>query len=73
MAYKIQREKERGRTNPVPTKKNVVSTDWTTAHLGIKDSVVKDRKSAKQCTKCGFDRHKWAECYRSIQLSAMGS
>ena len=43
------------------------------AHQGIKDSIVKERKNAKQCTRCGFDRQTWAECYRPIQELAIGS
>ena len=71
-AYKLQKEKERQGANPAQAKKKVVNTNWTMAHQRIKDSMVKDRKNAKQCTRCGFDRHTWAECYRPIQVSAIG-
>ena len=72
-AYKLQKKKERQGTNAAQTKKKVVNTDWATAHQRIKDSIVNDRKNAKQCPRCGFDRHTWAECYRPIQVSAIGS
>ena len=71
-AYKLQKEKERGKTVPVQTKKKVINTDWTTSHQGISDAMVKSRKNAQQCTCCSFDRHTWAECYRPIQVSAVG-
>ena len=71
--YKAKKENERRGTGSAPSKKKVVNTDWTTAHQGIKDSIVKERKNAKQCTCWGFDRHTWAECYRPIQVSAIGS
>ena len=73
VAYKAKGENERKGTGPAPSKKEVVNMDWTTAHQEIKDSIVKQRKNAKQCTRCGFDRHTWAECYRPIQVSAIGS
>ena len=72
-AYKEKKEKERRGMGSAPSKKKVVNTDWTTAHQGIKGSTVKERKNAKQCTRCEFDRHIWAECYRPIQVSAIGS
>ena len=71
--YKEKKENERTGTGSAQSKKKVVNTDWTTAHQGIKDSIVKERKNAKQCTFCGFDRHTWAECYRPIQVLAIGS
>ena len=72
-ADKAKKENERRGTGPAPSKKKVVNMDWTTAHQGIKDSVVKGRKNASQCTRRGFDRHTWAECYRPIEVSAIGS
>ena len=72
-ACKAKKENERRGTGPAPSKKKVVNTDWTMAHQGIKDSIVKERKNAKQCTRCGFDRHTWAECYGPIQVSTIGS
>ena len=50
VAYKVKKENERKGTGPAPSKKKVVNTDWTTAHQGIKDSIVKERKNAKRCT-----------------------
>ena len=72
-AYKAKKENERERKGPAPSRKKMVNTDWTTTHQGITDSIVKERKNAKQCTHCGFDRHTWGECYRPIQVSAIGS
>ena len=72
-AYKEKKENEWRGTGSAPSKKKVVNTDWTTAHQGIKDSIVKERKNAKQCTRCGFDRHTWKEYYRPIQVSAIES
>ena len=72
-AYKEKKENERRGTGSAPSKKKVVNTDWITAHQGNKDLIVKERKNAKQCRRCGFDRHTWKECYRPIQVSAIGS
>ena len=72
-AYKAKKENERRGMGPAPSKKKIVNTDWTTAYQDIKDSIVKERKNAKQCTRCGFDWHTWVECYRPIQVSAIGS
>ena len=72
-AYRAKKENERRGTGPAPSKKKVVNIDWTTAHQGIKNSIVKKRKNAKQCKRCGFDRHTWAECYRANQVSTIGS
>lgn len=44
-AYKLQKDKEQQGTNSAQTKQKVVNTDWTTAHQGIKDSIVKDQKT----------------------------
>ena len=46
-AYKLQKEQERQGTNPAQAKKEVVNTNWTMAHQGIKDSIVNNRKNAK--------------------------
>ena len=70
-AYKLQREKERQGAKPAPTKKKVVNTNWKMVHQGIKHLIVKDRKNAKQCTRCGVNRHTCAECYLPIQVAAM--
>ena len=72
-AYKAKQENKRRGTGSAPSKEKVVNTDWTTAHQGVEDSIVKEQKNAKQCTRYGFDQHTWAECYRPIQVSAIGS
>ena len=72
-ANKAKKENERRETGSAPSKKKVVNTDWATAHQGIKNSIVKEPKNAKQCTRCGFDRHIWVECYQPIQVSAIES
>ena len=72
-AYKAKKENERRGTGSAPSKKKVVNTDWNMAYQGIKDSIVKERKNAKQSRCCGFNRHTWVEYYRPIQVSAIGS
>jgi len=71
--YKIKMEAERKGKGLAPTQGKVEHTDWNTAHAGIKDQVVQDRKRAQQCTSCGMNNHKWANCRNTIQVSTIGT
>jgi len=71
-AYKIKMEAERKGKGPAPAQGKVEHTDWNKAHEGIKDQVVQDRKRAIQCTRCGMNNHKWANCRKTIQVSTIG-
>jgi len=72
-AYKIKVEAERKGKSPAPTQGRVEHTDWNKAHEGIKDEVVQNRKRAQQCTRCGINNHKWANCRKTIQVSTIGT
>jgi len=72
-AYKIKMEAERKGKGPAPTQGKVEHRDWNKAHEGIKDQVVEDRKRAQQCTRCGMNNYKWANCRKTIQVSTIGT
>jgi len=72
-AYKIKMEAERKGKGPAPTQGKVEHTDWNKVHEGIKDQVVQDQKRAQQCTRCGLNNHKWANCGQTIQVSTIGT
>jgi len=67
-AYKIKMQAERKGKGPAPSQGKVEHTDWNKAHEGIKDQVIQDRKRAQQCTRCGINNHKWANCRKTIQV-----
>jgi len=71
-ACKIKMEAERKGKGPAPTQGKVEHTDWNKAPKGIKDQVVQDRRRAQQCTRCGMNNHKWANCRKTIQVSMIG-
>jgi len=70
-AYKMKMEAERKEKGPAPVQGKVEHTDWNKAHEGIKDQVVQDRKRAQQCTRCGRNNYKWANCRKTIQVSTI--
>jgi len=72
-AYKIKMEAERKGEGPAPAQGKVEHTDWNKAHEGINNQVVQDRKRAQQCTRCGMNNHKWANCRKTIQVSTIGT
>jgi len=72
-AYKLKIEAERKGKGPAPAQGKVEHTDWNKAHEGVKDQVVQDRKRAQQCTHCGMNNHKWANCRKTIQVSTIST
>jgi len=72
-AYKIKMEAERKGKGPAPTQGKIEHTDRNKAHQGINNQVVQDRKRAQQCTQCGMNNHKWANCRKTIQVSTIGT
>jgi len=72
-AYKIKMEAERKGKGPAPAQGKMEHPDWNKAHEGIKDQVVQDQKRGKQCTRCGINNHKWANCRKTIQVSTIST
>ena len=67
-AYKNKIEVERKGKGPASTQGKIEDKHWNKAHKGIKDQVIQDRKRAQQCTHCGLNNHKWANCRKTIQV-----
>jgi len=72
-AYKIKMEAKRKGKGLAPAQGKVEHTVWNKAYEGIKDQVVQDRNRAQQCTRCGMNNHKWANCRKTIQVSTIGT
>jgi len=68
-AYKIKMQTERKGKGPAPAQGKIQPRDWNKAHERIKDPVVQERRKGQQCTCCGMNNHKWANCRKTIQIS----
>ena len=53
------------------TGQKIVHKVWKTAHEGIDDAVVDQRKKDSQCTRCGMDNHGWKHCRKEIRVSTI--
>ena len=51
-------------------RKKIIYRVWKTAHEGIDQKEIDERKAKGQCTRCTFSNHRWKHCEKDIWISA---
>ena len=51
-------------------RKKIIHRVWKTAHEGIDQKEIDERKAKGQCTRCTFSNHGWKHCEKDIRISA---
>ena len=71
--YKKKKAVERKvkKEGSVAPKGEVKFTVWATAHPGVEQDIVDQRKKNNECTRCGMDNHTWKYCRKPVKISAI--
>ena len=51
-------------------RRKIIHRVWKTAHEGIDQKEIDERKAKGQCTRCTLNNHGWKHCEKDIRISA---
>ena len=51
-------------------RRKIIHRVWKTAHEGIDQKEIDERKAKGQCTRCTLSNHGWKQCEKDIRISA---
>ena len=65
-----KKEAAKAKQETAAPRKKIIHRVWKTAHEGIDQKEIDDRKANGQFTRCTFSNHGWKHCEKEIRISA---
>ena len=65
-----KKEAAKAKKETVAPRREIIHRVWKTAHEGIGQKEIDNRKAKGQCTRCTFSNHGWKHCEKEIRISA---